>query len=233
MPLPINRHSRGSRSSLALWRPFVAIALVAVLMGVGGGIALSRFAPGIGSQISRFLLHNALSAGRPSVGSATPTPDATPSDTAATFQLFNQTTTSYQQQSTDITANMRLIVSKMKVNAPVVERGIQQGWMVVAPGNVVTHFVYSAYPGAIGNTILYAHDNTTFRHLDSLAVSDTIMVQTPNGALQYRVREIRIIAPTDLSVLDPTATSVLTLLTCYPFGVDTSRLVVIADLAKS
>lgn len=130
----------------------------------------------------------------------------------------------------DAHTGLRLIITKLGINAPIVERGVQDGWMVVAPGATVTHFVYSAYPGALGNTILYSHSGTEFRHLDSLAVHDTIVVQTPNGSVQFRVRELRIVSPTSLSVLDATPTAVLTILTCYPFGVDSSRLVVIADL---
>lgn len=61
-------------------------------------------------------------------------------------------------------------------------------------------------------------------------MGDTIVVQTPRGAAQFRVRELRIVAQTDVSVLDASQTATLTLLTCYPFGVDSSRLVVIADL---
>ena len=85
----------------------------------------------------------------------------------------------------------------------------------------------------MGNAILYSHAGTVFRHLDAIAVGDTIVVQTPQGSAQFRVRELRIVAPTDLSVLDTTQTATLTLLTCYPFMVDSARLAVIADLVGS
>jgi len=38
--------------------------------------------------------------------------------------------------------------------------------------------------------------------------------------------------PDDVSVMYPTSTPVLTLMTCYPYLVDTHRLVVIAELVE-
>lgn len=158
------------------------------------------------------------------------TPGAEPTSTSTMLQQFNAAITSYQAQPMDAHTGLRLVIPRLHINAPIVERGLVGGWMVVAPGDAVTHFIYSAYPGAAGNAILYSHAGTVFRHLDSIAVGDTILVQTPQGSAQFRVRELRIVAPTDLSVLDTTQTATLTLLTCYPFMVDSSRLVVIADL---
>jgi sortase A len=41
---------------------------------------------------------------------------------------------------------------------------------------------------------------------------------------------MRIVEPTEVSILDPTSTPVLTLYTCYPYGIDTHRIVVTAQL---
>jgi sortase A len=222
------------RRNASLWRMILVMIATTILIGALGGYALYRAAPAG--------LAHALAALRPTPtaahgnakepGKANSTPKALPNAAAALFQQFNQSLTSYQAQPIDDQTGLRLIITKLGVNAPIVERGVVQGWMVVAPGDDVTHFTYSAYPGAVGNATLYAHAGTVFRHLDALAVHDLIVVQTPNGSLQFRVRELRIVAPTDLSVLDPTTTPVLTMMTCYPFGVDSSRLVVIADLVQ-
>jgi LPXTG-site transpeptidase (sortase) family protein len=201
---------------------------------VAGGYAVYRLDPQGWSVIARWLPQQAppaaLATGTPSAG--TPR-GGKPSSTVNALQQFNAAITSYQAQPMDAHTGLRLIIPRLHINAPIVERGLVSGWMVVAPGDVVTHFIYSAYPGAAGNAILYSHAGTVFRHLDSLAIGDTIVVQTPQGSAQFRVRELRIVAPTDLSVLDTTQTATLTLLTCYPFMVDSSRLVVIADLIGS
>ncbi len=222
------------RRNASFWRMITVMIATTILIGALGGYAIYRAAPvGLAHALA------ALRQAQASYGGAkTPVSDAgkahaAPNAEAAQFQQFDQSLTSYQAQPIDDQTGLRLIITRLGINAPIVERGIVQGWMVVAPGDDVTHFVYSAYPGAVGNTLLYAHAGTVFRHLDTLAVHDPIMIQTPSGSLQFRVRELRIVAPDDLSVLDSTSTPVLTMLTCYPFGVDSSRLVVIADLVQS
>jgi LPXTG-site transpeptidase (sortase) family protein len=207
----------------------VALVLVgALILGIGGGVAFTRLNPAGTRQIMAWLGHQtAVGAKRATnVGVATPVP----SSPQALFQQFNAAMTSYQAQPMDAHTKLRLIIPKIHVNAPILERGLVDGWMVVAPGEAVTHFIYSAYPGAVGNSVMYSHAGTMFRHLDSLGVHDTIVVQTPGGTSQYQVRELRIVSPNALAVLDNTTTATLTLMTCYPFGVDSSRLVIIADL---
>ena len=214
--------------------PLVLALVGAMVLGSVGGYVFSRVNPQALAQIMARLHSTTTSA------SATGTPHAGPTGTAtatvvagspaAMLQQFNTAITSYDAQPMDAQTQLHLIIPKIHVNAPIVERGLVDGWMVVAPGQDVTHFIYSAYPGALGNSVMYSHAGTVFRHLDSLAVGDIIVVQTPHGASQFRVRELQIVAPTDLSVIDSSQTAVLTLLTCYPFGVDSSRLAVIADL---
>ncbi len=199
------------------------IVIIAIVVGGIGGFLLYRYSP----QLTAILHQHSVSK------QASPTPlvpaNQQVQSLGTLLQSFNSSMTSYDAQPQDQTPTLRLIISKIGVNVPIVERGLKQGWMIVAPGEVVTHFVYSAYPGSSGNTILYSHANEAFQHLDKLSIHDTIVVQTPNGNVAYRIREIRIVDPSDLSVLNPTDSSVLTLLTCYPFGVDSTRFVVIAD----
>jgi sortase A len=211
-------------------RAFVLLLAVAVVLGGLGGYLLYRVNPqGLRQIVTLVQRPTAVATGTPQPGKTTKAPTGSP---ATLLQQFNASITSYQAQPLDAHTQLRMIIPKIHINAPIVERGLVQGWMVVAPGDNVTHFTYSAYPGAVGNSVMYSHAGTVFRHLDSLAVGDTIVVQTPQGMSQFRIRELRIVAPTDLSVLDTTQTPVLTLLTCYPFGVDSSRLAIIADLVE-
>jgi sortase A len=210
-------------------RALLVVLVVALLIGIGGGVAFTRLNPAAVQRLLQAVRHQPTTGGAtgtPAVGTPTPAPGSP----QAMFQQFNAAINSYQAQPIDAQSKLRLIIPKIHVNAPIVERGVVDGWMVVAPGEQVTHFIYSAYPGAMGNSVMYSHAGTMFRHLDSLGVHDTIVVQTPNGTSEYQVRELRIVSPDALDVLDNTTTATLTLLTCYPFGVDSSRLVVIADL---
>lgn len=205
------------------------LGVIAVLIGALSGGAVFHFDPRIVSKLP--LSH--MGAGHHTTAAVPPGTVTASAATKALFQQFDTTLNSYQTQPIDAQSGMRLIIPRIKVNAPIVERGLVQGWMVVAPGYAVTHFTFSAYPGAPGNAVLYSHDGTAFRHLDSLSVGDTILVQTPGGTAAFQVRELRVVSPDTVSVLDATQTAVLTLLTCYPYGVDTSRLVVIADRSSS
>jgi sortase A len=53
--------------------------------------------------------------------------------------------------------------------------------------------------------------------LKDVVAGDSIEVETPAGTDTYRVTRTWIVDPTDVSVLDPTGTRALTLVTCYPF----------------
>lgn len=62
------------------------------------------------------------------------------------------------------------------------------------------------------------HRDTFFRPLKDIRGGDRIVVTTPEGEFAYVVRETRVVAPTDVSVLDPTPRPTLPLVTCHPFN---------------
>ena len=63
-------------------------------------------------------------------------------------------------------------------------------------------------------------------------VEDEITLYAGEQPYHYTVRATRIVEPDDVSVVGPTSTPILTLLTCYPYMVDTQRFVVIAELTR-
>jgi len=81
----------------------------------------------------------------------------------------------------------------------------------------VGHVPDTALPGEAGNAAFAGHRDTFFRRLKHVRAGDEIVVTTPNGRYQYVVRETRVVKPSDVWVLDPTAEPTLTLVTCYPF----------------
>lgn len=73
---------------------------------------------------------------------------------------------------------------------------------------------------------------TSNRRRSRVPVGDLVRLRTPRGTLDYRVRETLIVDPDDLRVLEPTPTSMLTLISCYPFryvGPAPQRFIVRAD----
>lgn len=71
--------------------------------------------------------------------------------------------------------------------------------------------------GAPGNLGLAAHRDGYFRALKDVRSGDEVQLRTHDGVIAYRVVNISIVEPDAVEVLAPTATSSLTLVTCYPF----------------
>jgi sortase A len=122
----------------------------------------------------------------------------------------------------------RLVIPAIGVDWPIVPG---DGWEELKRG--VGHHVGSANPGERGNMILSGHNDVfgeVFKDLEALKDGDEVQVFAGGHMFKYQVRAKRIVSPNDLSVLQPTREAVVTLITCYPYRVDTHRLVVIAQL---
>ena len=81
----------------------------------------------------------------------------------------------------------------------------------------VGHLADTPLPWRGGNTVLAAHRDTFFRDLGGIRPKDVIHFRVGDRELSYRVRETKIVMPTDVEVLAPTKKATLTLITCYPF----------------
>ena len=117
-----------------------------------------------------------------------------------------------------------------KLNLPVVEG---DSWEQLKQG--VGHHIGSANPGTTGNIVLSAHNDIfgeLFRDLDRLQPGDEAVIYTASQKFVYRVIRIRIVEPTDVSVMTPTGRPTLTLVSCYPYMIDNQRIVVTAELAS-
>ena len=79
------------------------------------------------------------------------------------------------------------------------------------------HIEDTAPPGTDGNAGIAGHRDGFFRVLKDIAEGDAIELQTLGGRETYRVERTWIVEPDDVSVLDPTPSRSLTLVTCYPF----------------
>lgn len=73
-------------------------------------------------------------------------------------------------------------------------------------------------PGSRGNAGIAAHRDTLFRPLRNVKLGDEVVYYSPSGSYTYRVVWTKIVNPSDVYVLDSTATPSLTLVSCYPFN---------------
>jgi len=71
--------------------------------------------------------------------------------------------------------------------------------------------------GEMGNTGIAGHRDGFFRGLKDIGPGDTVDLMLPHRTDHYSVTSITITNPDDVSVLEPTSTASLTLVTCYPF----------------
>ena len=81
----------------------------------------------------------------------------------------------------------------------------------------VGHIEGTAQPGTDGNSGIAGHRDGFFRGLKDITPGDVIELDTIQGKDVYRVERTWVVNPEDVSVLDPTSTRALTLVTCYPF----------------
>jgi sortase A len=75
----------------------------------------------------------------------------------------------------------------------------------------------TAVPDSDGNIAIAAHRDGYFRVLERVVVGDVLELDSLSRRRSYRVTEIAIVEPTDMSPLDETDAPALTLVTCYPF----------------
>src|SRR3954471_10730104 len=105
-----------------------------------------------------------------------------------------------------------LRISRLRIEAPVLE-----GTDEIVLNRGLGHIEETAAPGADGNCGIAGHRDGFSRGLKDIVVGDVIELETLHGTEAYRVERTWIVSPEDVSVLDPTRTRSLTLVTCYPF----------------
>src|ERR1700730_2023499 len=175
--------------------------------------------------------------------SSAPSPSASPTATpAASVQATPSTAernaaAAVAAAAPPTKATAQIAIPRIGIHsAPIYDRGTDaRGVMLIAPGYAVTHYAFSAAFGT-GNTVLYGHDDiqgNIFGHLYDLGPGDQIQITTGGQTQTYQGTGHQIVAPTTVSVLKPTADVRLTIITCWPFNVDTKRWIVGACRAQT
>lgn len=125
----------------------------------------------------------------------------------------------------------RLEIPALSGDYPIVQG---DDWEQLKQG--IGQYAASGRPGKPGNVVLSGHNDIygePFRYLDRLQPGDEIIISTERQAYTYVVDEIRVVEPTDVWVMGPTDDAQVTLISCYPYRVNTRRIVVFGRLADS
>lgn len=91
--------------------------------------------------------------------------------------------------------------------------GIEESVLDLGAGRVPG----TARVGQSGNIAVAGHRDGFFRRLKDIAIGDGISLAHDGGVDSYVVTSRTIVRPDDVSVIQPTDESVMTLITCYPF----------------
>lgn len=100
----------------------------------------------------------------------------------------------------------------------------------------VGHFIKSALPGELNNSVISGHRDTVFKDIGKLEIGDIVIIKTTAGRFTYKVIGIKIVEKEDKTIIVPTEAAILTMTTCYPFnyiGAAPDRYIVSAKLIKS
>lgn len=133
--------------------------------------------------------------------------------------------------------SQQLSIPALGVNAPVVYEPSMKDWKIqIALRSGVVHLGSTALPGENGNVVIVGHSSQVvwahgnykfvFTLLDKLKSGDRIFVDYQGTRYIYRVTGSQVVDPSDISVIQPTSTPELTLITCTPVGTSTNRLVI-------
>jgi sortase A len=105
-----------------------------------------------------------------------------------------------------------LRIPKIRLDVPVFD-GTDELTLNRGAGRIIG----TAKLGQPGNTGLAGHRDGFFRGLKDVGPGDILELVLPGRTDRYVVTRIQITTPEDVTVLRPTASASLTLVTCYPF----------------
>jgi len=110
-----------------------------------------------------------------------------------------------------------LPVAVLRIKKIGLEVPVLQGTDEATLDRAVGHIDGTAHPGTDGNAGIAGHRDGFFRGLKNIVPGDLLELDTIDGTEAYRVERTWVVSPEDITVLDPTPTRAVTLVTCYPF----------------
>lgn len=121
----------------------------------------------------------------------------------------------------------RIIIPSANIDLSVQEAKVVNGYWEVFPDRA-GFGLGSAYPGEIGNQVIFAHARQgLFLPLKKVVLKDKIFIATKTKLFTYQITAIKDVYPNNIDVIGLTNEKTLTLYTCTGFS-DSKRLIVIA-----
>jgi sortase A len=159
--------------------------------------------------------------------------------------VFNPLVTPDGGSIQPINTEFSLIVPKIGINAAVIPavNPATPGEYLAALEKGIAHASTSYFPDEDGTVYLFSHStnydwfvddlNAVFYLLKNLETGDLIVLFYKGERYTYRLKDKRVVAPTEVSYLVPqSGAKRLILQTCWPPGSTTERLLIFADLVE-
>lgn len=125
---------------------------------------------------------------------------------------------------------VRVVIPKVGIDVPVSASQIVAGYWQVS-SSTASYGMGSGLIGQKGNAVIFAHDRLDqFLPLKSATIGTRIYVYTSKSWHVYVIKTKKKVAATDISVVAPTTSEMLTLYTCDGIN-DSERLIVQAAAA--
>ena len=124
----------------------------------------------------------------------------------------------------------RLDIPRLHVSVPILDNDDPHSLSLS-----VGHIPGTSVIGSLGNAGIAGHRDTAFRPLQNIRIGDLIKTHTGQDAV-YIVKTIRIVEPSDISLLREASSPLLTLVTCYPFdfvGSAPHRFIIQAEMTSN
>lgn len=161
---------------------------------------------------------------------------------------FDPTTNSYKEVviNDKYTSPMQLTIESLNINSIKLQPNIpsqDENIYNQALKNGLAHFKGTPLPGDGGNSFIYGHSSVEsffninpnnpeviFSRLENAEIGQKVKIQKDGQDLNYTIRTKKIVEPNDLSILQPKGNKeTVTLMTCWPLGIGTKRLILIAE----
>lgn len=141
--------------------------------------------------------------------------------------------------------NMKLTIANADINRVNLQPNIPGNDATIyddALKHGVAHLKGTSLPGDPGVSVIYGHSGVAgflvgksspeivFSRLDTVSIGDTMSIERDGKELRYVVSGKKIIEPQDLAFMSESGDKERAiLLTCWPLGIGTKRLIIIAD----
>ena len=141
-------------------------------------------------------------------------------------------------------ATHRIVIPRIRLDTKVLDVGVLANGEMETAAYAVGRLTLGADAGEVGNVVLAGHNDVegeVFRRLPELVVGDEVVLYRGDEAFRYRVEGKTIVREQGASEaqrrenarwMEHTEDAVATLISCYPYRVDTHRYIVRARLVS-